>query len=73
MTLTFTWTPGFWLVDRYPLKRPTPDRAAYTIAITVFAADADESLTALAADGTPLPDNTLLIPVGDIQQYEITP
>lgn len=70
---TPTWTPGFWLVDRYPLKRPTPDSAAYTIAITVFASDADESLPALAADGASLPDNTLVIPVGDIQAYEITP
>lgn len=70
---TPTWTPGFWLVDRYPLKRPSPDSTTYTITITVFASDADDALPALAADGTALPDNTLVIPVGDIQNYEITP
>ncbi len=70
---TPTWRPGFWLVDRYPLKRPTPDSKTYTITITVFASDADDSLLALAADGTPLPDNTLTIPVGDIQAYAVTP
>lgn len=70
---TQSWPPGFWLVDRYPLKRPMPDSATYTLAITVFASDADDSLSALAADGAALPANTLIIPVGDIHNYEVTP
>jgi hypothetical protein len=70
---TPAWTPGFWLVDRYPLKRPLPDSVAYTATVTVFASDADDALPAFAADGSLLADNTLVIPVGDIRAYEVTP
>jgi hypothetical protein len=56
------WTPGMWLVDRYPLKRPAPDIGPYTVAVTVFASDADEALPARAADGAALLQNTFTIP-----------
>jgi hypothetical protein len=70
---TLTWTPDFWLVDRYPLKRPQPDTDPYTIAVTLFASDADEALPALATTGATLPENTLLIPVGEIETYALAP
>lgn len=59
---TQSWTPGMWLVDRYPLKRPASESLPYSISITVFASDADDPLPAIAADGAVLADNTFIIP-----------
>lgn len=59
---TQTWTPGMWLVDRYPLKRPAPESLPYSISIAVFASDADDPLPAVAADGAALAGDTFIIP-----------
>ncbi len=57
---TNTWTPGMWLVDRYELKRPKPDAGPYTVAVTLFASDADAPLAAETAAGR-LPDDTVTV------------
>lgn len=57
---TATWANGFWLVDRYPLKRPPVAGAAYTVDITVFSSSADDPLTALS-QGQLLPENVYTI------------
>ncbi len=62
---TATWTSGFWLVDRYPLKRPPVAGAAYTVDITVFSASADDPLTALSG-GQPVPENVYTIRTGPL-------
>jgi len=59
---TADWTPGMWLVDRYQLKRPAADAGPYTVALTLFASDADAPLEAIGAAGRLLAD-TLVIPV----------
>lgn len=62
---TPAWTPGFWLVDRYALKRPPQAGAAYTLAVTVFSALADDPLPAQSA-GQPLPENVYTIRTGPL-------
>lgn len=59
---TASWTPGMWLVDRYQLKRPQPDLAAYQVTLTLFTTTSDFPVPAHNADGTPLPDDTLTLP-----------
>ena len=58
---TSTWTPNMWLVDRYELKRPRSEAGPYTVAVTLFASDADAPLSAEAAAGR-LPDDSFIIP-----------
>src|SRR5256885_9668759 len=43
---TTTWTPGMCLVDRYDLKRPTPDPGPYSLSLTLLASDCDDEQTA---------------------------
>ncbi|MGH2524000.1 MAG: hypothetical protein ACRDH2_15950, partial [Anaerolineales bacterium] len=59
---TPSWAPGMWLVDRYQLKRPTPEAGPYTAAITLFDSAAEGALPTRAASGGPLPDDTFVIP-----------
>lgn len=54
------WSPGFWLVDRYQLKRPMPEVGPYTVSITLFTTDADAPLTA-HANNERLPNDTFVI------------
>lgn len=60
---TQSWTAGMWLVDRYQLKRPTPDSGAYTLAVALFDNLTGEQLAARTSAGAALPENTVtLIP-----------
>ena len=59
---TASWTSGMWLVDRYQLKRPLGATGPYTVALTLFASDADAPLEAGFVGGR-LAEDTLVIPV----------
>jgi hypothetical protein len=67
---TAAWAPGMWLVDRYQLKRPRPAAGPYTVALTLFASDADDPLAAVGPGGQRLPDDTLTIPISPVLTHE---
>ena len=60
---TSAWAPGMWLVDRYQLKRPTPEAGPYTVTVTVFDEVTGNLLPAYTATGLALPEGTVTFPI----------
>lgn len=59
---TSSWAPGMWLVDRYQLKRPTPEAGPYTVTVTVFDEVTGDIIPAYTSSGLALPEGRVEFP-----------